>query len=110
LEIKNVLYGIYNQGTNIKSMLSHVLYKLDNLQKLFAKMMLPPTKTLTLDAQFLEKFPINSSNAFRHIEECILRDEFNFCYKLVKHFYYYVKYINLEFSNSTVLLLIGHLY
>lgn len=97
LDIKNLLYGIFNGGTNIQFMLSQVLYKLENLQKLFAKMKLSPTKTL--DAQFLEKFPINSSDAYKHVEECILRDEFDFGYKLVKHFYYYAKYINLGFSN-----------
>lgn len=80
LDIKHLLYGIFNGGVNIKFMLSQVLSKLENLQNLFAKMELPPTKTL--DAQFLEKFPINSSDALKHIEECIIRDEFNFGYKL----------------------------
>lgn len=89
-------------------MLSEVLSKLENLQKVFAKIELPPTKTL--DAQFLEKFPINTSDALKHIEECIIRDEFDFGYKLVEHFYNYVRYINLGFSNLTVLLLIGNLY
>jgi len=81
LDIKHLLYGIFNGGVNIKFMLSQVLSKLENLQNLFAKMELPPTKTL--DAQFLEKFPINSSDALKHIEECIIRDELNFGYKLV---------------------------
>lgn len=108
LDIKNLLYGIFNGGINLKFMLSQVLSKLENLQKLFAKMKLPSTKIL--DAQFLEKFPINSSDALKYIEECIILDEFDFGYKLVRKHFYYVKYINLEFSNLTVLLLIGNLY
>ncbi|KAL4104192.1 hypothetical protein QTP88_019501 [Uroleucon formosanum] len=80
LDIKNLLYGIFNGGINLKFMLSQVLSKLENLQKLFAKMKLPSTKIL--DAQFLEKFPINSSDALKCIEECIMLDEFDFGYKL----------------------------
>jgi len=108
LEIKNLLYGIFNGGVNLKFMLSQVLSKLEDLEQLFVKMKLPLTKNV--DAQFIEKFPINSPDELKHIEECILRNEFDFGLKLVRRFYFYVKYINLEFSNLTFALLIGNLY
>lgn len=101
LEIKNLLYGIFNGGVNLKFMLSQVLSKLEDLEKLFVKMKLP--QTVNVDEQFLENFPINSPDELKHIEECILGNEFDFGLKLVRRFYFYIKQINLEFSNLTFL-------
>ncbi|XP_015374779.1 PREDICTED: uncharacterized protein LOC107169528 [Diuraphis noxia] len=80
LEIKNLLYGIFNGGINLKFMLSQVLSKLEDLEQLFVKMNLPVSKNV--DAQFLEKFPINSPDELKHIEECILGNELDFGLKL----------------------------
>ncbi|KAL5237493.1 hypothetical protein ACI65C_004903 [Semiaphis heraclei] len=80
LEIKNLLYGIFNGGVNLKFMLSQVLSKLEDLEKLFVKMKLP--QTVNVDEQFLENFPINSPDELKHIEECILGNEFDFGLKL----------------------------
>lgn len=75
----------------MKFMLSQVMSKLEDLQKIFAEIKLPVTKNV--DAQFLEKFPINTPDELKHVEECILKNELDFGLKLVRDFYFYSKYI-----------------
>jgi len=76
-----MLNAIYNNEINIKLMLNDVLSKLEDLKKLFTKMKLPQIKNV--DVQFLEKFPINSPDELKFIEECIFLNKFDFGPKLV---------------------------
>ncbi|XP_060845037.1 uncharacterized protein LOC132924634 [Rhopalosiphum padi] len=80
LDVKNMLNAIYNNEINIKLMLNDVLSKLEDLKKLFTKMKLPQIKNV--DVQFLEKFPINSPDELKFIEECIFLNKFDFGPKL----------------------------
>ncbi|XP_025208607.1 uncharacterized protein LOC112603978 [Melanaphis sacchari] len=81
LDIKNILNAIYNNGINIKFMLSGLLSNLEGLKTLFDKMELLQLNKYA-DVQFPNKFPINSSDELKCIEECILLNKFDFRPKL----------------------------